>query len=85
MTFSLLQSKTPALVFEYINNTDFKVSLPECGGERLFVKCCDFQIIFKSCGGNLEFSQLSASLFFLHVNQKSVNGLWMKRHERFVY
>lgn len=32
---SLLQSKTPALVFEYINNTDFKVSLPERGGGRL--------------------------------------------------
>lgn len=77
MTFSLLQSKTPALVFEYINNTDFKVSLPECGGGRLpiSVKCCDFQIILKSCGGNLEFSQLSASLCFFHVNQKPVNGL----------
>lgn len=25
--FLILQSKTPALVFEYINNTDFKVSL----------------------------------------------------------
>ncbi|KAM4643378.1 casein kinase II subunit alpha'-like isoform 2-T2 [Amazona ochrocephala] len=36
-------SKTPALVFEYINNTDFKVSLPECGEGRLpiSVECCD--------------------------------------------
>lgn len=26
MFFWLLQSRTPALVFEYVNNTDFKVS-----------------------------------------------------------
>lgn len=24
------QSKTPSLIFEYVNNTDFKVRLPEC-------------------------------------------------------
>lgn len=77
MTFSLLQSKTPALVFEYINNTDFKVSLPEFGGRRLpiSVKCCDFSYNPQELWGDLEFSQLSASLFFLHANQKPVNGL----------
>ena len=26
--FLSLQSRTPALVFEYVNNTDFKVSFP---------------------------------------------------------
>lgn len=47
MTLSLLQSKTPALVFEYINNTDFKVSLPACGKGRLPIslECCDLGLL----------------------------------------
>lgn len=32
---SLFQSKTPALVFEYINNTDFKVS-QKCLGDGMW-------------------------------------------------
>lgn len=76
---SLLQSKTPALVFEYINNTDFKVSLPERGRGRLpiSVECCDCgcQILLESCGGSLGLSLMSASPSFSPVNQKSVNGL----------
>lgn len=60
MTLSLLQSKTPALVFEYINNTDFKVSLPECRGGRLPISVksaviLGCQILLESYGGSLEF------------------------------
>lgn len=37
LSLSLLQSKTPALVFEYINNTDFKVSLGVVEGSLPFL------------------------------------------------
>lgn len=78
MTLFLLQSKTPALVFEYINNTDFKVSLPECKGGRLPVSLKSAVIlgcwkVLKSYGASLKFSQMSASPSFPCVKQKSVN------------
>lgn len=80
MTLSLLQSKTPALVFEYINNTDFKVSLPECAWGRLPISVksaviLGCQMFLKSYGGSLGFSPMSASPSFPHVTQKPVNRL----------
>lgn len=77
---SILQSKTPALVFEYINNTDFKVSLPGCGGGRppISFEVAQFlgsQILLKSCEGSLGLFPVSASPSFLHVNEKLVKFL----------
>lgn len=80
LSLSLLQSKTPALVFEYINNTDFKVSLPECGRGRLPISVKSAviwgcQMLLESCGGSLGLSLMSASPSFPHVSQKPVNRL----------
>lgn len=88
-SLSLLQSKTPALVFEYINNTDFKVSL---GGGKppISVEVAQFlgcQVLLESCEGSLGLFPVSASPSFLHINEKLMkflNGLHMRNSKGLV-
>lgn len=40
LCLSVLQSRTPALIFEHVNNTDFKVSLQVFSSANIFKFCC---------------------------------------------
>ena len=78
MSYLLLQSRTPALVFEYVNNTDFKVSWNhmQCIHVQLHVTCVHYLHIYSvtSCR-YCKYIFLKCALFFAFLHSNCTKNL----------